>query len=74
MVWQDLMFAKSIVNWIAWAEPQHDFNPVIDEWCKEVPKELDFNNEAGKFVIFPKNLHLSMSVVARARAACLFVR
>lgn len=44
---QDLKNAKSIVDWIAWAEPQYDFNPVIDEWCKEAPKELDFNREAG---------------------------
>lgn len=39
--------AKSIVDWIAWAEPQYNFNPMIDEWCKEAPKELDFNHEAG---------------------------
>ena len=37
----------SIVDWIAWPEPQYDFNPMIDEWCKEAPKELDFNSEAG---------------------------
>jgi aarF domain-containing kinase len=39
--------AKSLIEWIAWAEPQYDFNPMIDEWCKEAPKELDFNHEAG---------------------------
>lgn len=44
---QDLKNAKSIVDWIAWAEPQYDFNPMIDEWCKEAPKELDFDHEAG---------------------------
>ena len=44
---QDLKNAKSIVDWIVWAEPQYDFNPMIDEWCKEAPKELDFNSEAG---------------------------
>lgn len=44
---QDLKNAKSIVDWIAWAEPQYNFNPMIDEWCKESPKELDFNHEAG---------------------------
>ena len=47
VVLQDLKNAKSIVDWIAWAEPQFDFNPVIDEWCKEAPKELDFTHEAG---------------------------
>ena len=51
---QDLKDAKSIVDWIAWAEPQYNFSPMIDEWCKEAPKELDFNHEAGKlsFAIF----------------------
>lgn len=46
-VFQDLKNAKAIVDWIAWAEPQYNFNPMIDEWCKEAPKELDFNHEAG---------------------------
>jgi hypothetical protein len=41
--------AKSLVEWIAWAEPQYNFNPMIDEWCKEAPKELDFNHEAGNY-------------------------
>ncbi|KAG2641643.1 hypothetical protein PVAP13_2KG239616 [Panicum virgatum] len=27
----DLKNAKSSVEWIAWAEPQYDFNPMIDE-------------------------------------------
>ncbi|CAI9769457.1 unnamed protein product [Fraxinus pennsylvanica] len=47
VILEDLKNAKSIVDWIAWAEPQYDFNPVMDEWCKEVPKELDFNHEIG---------------------------
>ncbi|KAK2994048.1 hypothetical protein RJ640_012318 [Escallonia rubra] len=46
VILEDLKNAKSIVDWIAWAEPQYDFNPMIDEWCKEAPKELDFNHEA----------------------------
>ncbi|ESR63351.1 hypothetical protein CICLE_v10007354mg [Citrus x clementina] len=46
IILEDLKNAKSIVDWIAWAEPQYDFNPIIDEWCKEAPKELDFNSEA----------------------------
>ena len=44
---QDLKNAKKIVDWIAWAEPQNDFNPLIDEWCKEAPKEVDSIHEAG---------------------------
>ncbi|KAJ7520651.1 hypothetical protein O6H91_19G015400 [Diphasiastrum complanatum] len=43
---QDLENARTVVRWIAWAEPQYDFGPVLDEWCAEVPKELDFNLEA----------------------------
>ncbi|KAL5988873.1 hypothetical protein ACLOJK_026975 [Asimina triloba] len=46
VILEDLKNAKIVVDWIAWAEPQYDFNPLIDEWCKEVPKELDFNREA----------------------------
>ncbi|KAF9612449.1 hypothetical protein IFM89_000197 [Coptis chinensis] len=48
--------ASSIVDWIAWAEPQYDFNPMIDEWCKEAPKELDFNHEAENTRTVSKNL------------------
>jgi aarF domain-containing kinase len=47
IILEDLKNAKSIVDWIAWAEPQYNFNPMIDEWCKEAPRELDFNIEAG---------------------------
>ena len=50
---QDLKDAKSVVEWIVWAEPKFNFNPVIDEWCKEAPKELDFNREAGMINHFP---------------------
>ncbi|KAK9741670.1 hypothetical protein RND81_03G121000 [Saponaria officinalis] len=46
VILEDLKNAKSIVEWIAWAEPVYNFNPMIDEWCKEAPKELDFNIEA----------------------------
>ncbi|XP_058222316.1 uncharacterized protein LOC131332233 [Rhododendron vialii] len=46
IILEDLKNAKSIVDWIAWAEPHYDFSPMIDEWCKEAPKELDFNHEA----------------------------
>ena len=49
---QHLKDAKSIVDWIEWAEPQYNFSPMIDEWCKEAPQELDFNHEAGKLKVF----------------------
>uniref|UniRef100_A0A1J3D5C1 AarF domain-containing protein kinase 1 n=1 Tax=Noccaea caerulescens TaxID=107243 RepID=A0A1J3D5C1_NOCCA len=56
IILEDLKNAKSIVDWIAWAEPQYDFNPMIDEWCKEAPRELDFNIEAENTRIVSKNL------------------
>ncbi|KAL2974861.1 hypothetical protein AAZX31_14G126500 [Glycine max] len=56
IILEDLKNAKSIVDWIAWAEPQYNFNPMIDEWCKEAPKELDFNHEAENTRTVAKNL------------------
>ncbi|MCH96583.1 ABC1 family protein, partial [Trifolium medium] len=60
VILEDLKNAKSIVDWIAWAEPQYNFNPMIDEWCKEAPKELDFNLEAVAWIF--KTLSLPRSV------------
>ncbi|KAL3818398.1 hypothetical protein ACJIZ3_004303 [Penstemon smallii] len=56
IILEDLKNAKSIVDWIAWAEPQYDFKPMMDEWCKEAPKELDFNHEADNTRKVSKNL------------------
>ncbi|KAF0918817.1 hypothetical protein E2562_026190 [Oryza meyeriana var. granulata] len=56
IILEDLKNAKALVEWIAWAEPQYDFNPMIDEWCKEAPKELDFNNEAENTRAVSRNL------------------
>ncbi|KAI3687292.1 hypothetical protein L1987_80986 [Smallanthus sonchifolius] len=56
IILEDLKDAKSIVEWIVWAEPKFNFNPVIDEWCKEAPKELDFNKEAENTRKVAKNL------------------
>lgn len=61
IILEDLKNAKSIVDWIAWAEPQYDFNPMIDEWCKEAPKELDFNIEAENTRTVSRNLGCKMS-------------
>ncbi|GAB4854107.1 hypothetical protein Ancab_022690 [Ancistrocladus abbreviatus] len=56
VILEDLKNAKSIIEWIAWAEPQYDFNPMIDEWCREAPKELDFNIEAENTRRVSRNL------------------
>lgn len=69
VVLQDLKNAKSVVDWIAWAEPQYDFNPMIDEWCKEAPKELDFNHEAGMHYF---NLIYSISDVCNWKKKRIF--
>ncbi|KAL5977940.1 hypothetical protein ACLOJK_036963 [Asimina triloba] len=59
VILEDLKNAKIVVDWIAWAEPQYDFNPLIDEWCKEAPKELDFNREAENTRLVHENLSKS---------------
>ncbi|XP_061951517.1 uncharacterized protein LOC133674435 isoform X2 [Populus nigra] len=56
IILEDLKDAKSIVDWIAWAEPQYNFSPMIDEWCKEAPQELDFNHEAENTRTVSRNL------------------
>lgn len=43
---QDLGNLRTIVRWVAWLEPDYNFGPVVEEWAKEVPKELDFRVEA----------------------------
>lgn len=56
VILQDLKNAKTLVEWIAWAEPRYNFWPVINEWCAEVPKELDFNLEADNTRRVARNL------------------
>jgi aarF domain-containing kinase len=43
---QDLVTLKLVIRLVARFEPDFDFTPIITEWCAEVPKELDFINEA----------------------------
>lgn len=74
VVVQDLKNAKSIVDWIAWAEPQYDFNPMIDEWCKEAPKELDFNHEAGMlFPVWLSYQDILVVLIVPCWSACKYV-
>lgn len=53
---QDLENLRSIVEWVAWAEPDYNFKPVLDEWASEVPKELDFVKEAANTRRVARNL------------------
>ncbi len=48
---QDLENLNTIVLWVAWSEPDFDFRPILKEWTDAVPKELDFDIEAGMDVI-----------------------
>ena len=47
---QDLQNLETIGETIRYLDPDFDFSPVVREWAKEVPKELDFRCEA-------KNMH-----------------
>ncbi|KAJ1422493.1 UbiB domain [Sesbania bispinosa] len=73
VILEDLKNAKSIVDWIAWAEPQYNFNPMIDEWCKEAPKELDFNIEAESLEAYGVNKKKIVEEITRAYAHQIYV-
>lgn len=73
IILEDLKNAKSIVDWIAWAEPHYDFSPMIDEWCKEAPKELDFNHEAENTRTVFRNLGCKGNSSDRNPANCVDV-
>ncbi|KAI8547718.1 hypothetical protein RHMOL_Rhmol07G0217500 [Rhododendron molle] len=73
IILEDLKNAKSIVDWIAWAEPHYDFSPMIDEWCKEAPKELDFNHEAENTRTVFRNLGCKGNCNDRNPANCVDV-
>ncbi|CAI5956856.1 unnamed protein product [Closterium sp. NIES-64] len=52
---QDFRNLTTIVEWLAWAEPEYDFKPVVGEWVKEVLKELDFRLEAANLERVARN-------------------
>lgn len=45
MLLQDLEDLKTLLLWIAGAEPAFDMRPVLDAWIEMVPRETDFINE-----------------------------
>eukprot|EP00184_Porphyridium_aerugineum_P003637 CAMPEP_0184693252 /NCGR_PEP_ID=MMETSP0313-20130426/1519_1 /TAXON_ID=2792 /ORGANISM="Porphyridium aerugineum, Strain SAG 1380-2" /LENGTH=1141 /DNA_ID=CAMNT_0027151283 /DNA_START=117 /DNA_END=3542 /DNA_ORIENTATION=- len=45
IILRDLKVAKQIVDLVAWAMPEYDLRPIMNEWCNEVPHELDFIRE-----------------------------
>ncbi len=63
----DLETVRLLTNTIAWLEPDMDFRPLLDAWCREVPKELDFRVEAQNMAEVAANLS-SSTVVDRENA------
>lgn len=53
---QDLKCLETIGDTVRWLDKDFDFSPVIREWCKEVPKELDFRREASNMERVAANL------------------
>ena len=53
---QDLMNLETIGDTMKRLDPDFDFTPVISEWAKEVPKELDFRQEASNMQTVEANL------------------
>ena len=54
------MYALTWVTWfIARAEPEYDFGPIMKEWRTEAVKELDFNRERENIEIVAKGLRES---------------
>jgi len=53
---QDLNCLETIGTTVKWLDKDFDFSPVIREWSKEVPAELDFRREAQNMVRVARNL------------------
>lgn len=45
MLLQDLADLKTLLRWVAGAEPKFDMRPVLDAWIDMVPLETDFDHE-----------------------------
>ena len=53
---QDLKCLETIGEVVRFLDPDFDFSPVVREWAKEVPKELDFKREAANMGKVAANL------------------
>ena len=61
---QDLKNLETIGNTVRRLDPDFDFSPVIREWAREIPKELDFRCEANNMQRVERNLaYLSPSLL-----------
>ena len=62
---QDLKNLETIGNVVRSLDPDFDFSPVIREWAREIPKELDFRCEARSMQRVERNLaHLAPAQLA----------
>jgi hypothetical protein len=59
----DLATCTMLTNLMARLEPDMDFRPLLNAWCQEVPKELDFHIEAQNMA------EVSSNLAARQRTA-----
>eukprot|EP00178_Gracilaria_changii_P003463 TRINITY_DN1511_c0_g1_i1.p1 TRINITY_DN1511_c0_g1~~TRINITY_DN1511_c0_g1_i1.p1 ORF type:complete len:990 (-),score=157.45 TRINITY_DN1511_c0_g1_i1:2202-5171(-) len=67
MLLQDLEDLKTLLTWIAGAEPKYDMRPVLDAWIKMVPLETNFLNELANLEDVKNTLkHAPKSLVADA--------
>lgn len=62
LMMHDLETVRLLTNALAWLEPDMDFRPLLDAWCREVPKELDFRVEAQNMAEISANLSSGAAV------------
>jgi predicted unusual protein kinase regulating ubiquinone biosynthesis (AarF/ABC1/UbiB family) len=68
---QDLKNLETIGNVVRSLDPDFDFSPVIREWAREIPKELDFRCEARSMQRVERNLaHLAPAQLAADGGGC----
>ena len=53
---QDLDCLQTIGDTVKALDPDFDMSPVVREWAKELPKELDFNREASNMLRVQRGL------------------
>ena len=71
---QDLKNLESIGEIVRRLDADFDFSPVIREWAREIPKELDFRCEATSMKRVEANLaYLSPGVGGRDTSLCIDV-
>ncbi|KAJ3126246.1 hypothetical protein HK098_007718 [Nowakowskiella sp. JEL0407] len=57
LVMRDIQDLTTLVKFVGWAEPDWDFTPIVTEWTREVPKELDFRIESSNTTTIRDSLY-----------------